>query len=85
MVTFDDDFAVRHAQALSAISAVTGLDYVGIDCAETTQGELLVFEIDSNMVVHAMDDVEMFPYKQPHMHKVFRAFYDLLVTASGVH
>ncbi|MFA5170994.1 MAG: RimK family alpha-L-glutamate ligase [Sulfuriferula sp.] len=85
MASFDDDFAVRHAQALSAIAVATGLDYVGIDCAETAQGQLLVFEIDSNMVVHAMDDAEMFPYKQPQMRKVFHAFHDLLVTASGAH
>jgi glutathione synthase/RimK-type ligase-like ATP-grasp enzyme len=85
MATFDHDFAMRHASALQAIAQATGLDYVGIDCAETAQGKLLVFEIDSNMVVHAMDDVDMFPYKQPQMRKVFRAFYDLLVTASAEH
>lgn len=85
MATFDNDFVIRHAPALQAIAAATGLDYVGIDCAVTTQGKLLVFEIDSNMVVHAMDDVDMFPYKQPQMRKIFRAFHDLLVTASTEH
>lgn len=84
MAAFDDDFAVRHAHAFSAIAAATRLDYVGIDCAETAQGQLLIFEVDSNMVVHAMDDVDMFPYKQPQMRKVFHAFYELLATTSVV-
>ncbi len=83
MATFDSDFAVRHAEAFAAIAMATGLDYVGIDCAETAQGQLLIFEIDSNMVVHAMDDVAMFPYKPAQMRKVFHAFYKLLVTASA--
>ncbi|MEQ1667437.1 MAG: RimK family alpha-L-glutamate ligase [Sulfuriferula sp.] len=83
MATFDSDFAVRHASAFAAIAAATGLDYVGIDCAETAQGQLLIFEIDSNMVVHAMDDVAMFPYKPAQMSKVFHAFYALLVSASA--
>jgi hypothetical protein len=60
-----------------------GLDYLGIDCGETSTGELLIFEVDSNMIVHAMDTAEVFPYKQPQMQKVFAAFRTMLIDASA--
>jgi hypothetical protein len=58
------------------------LEYVGIDCGETPNGELLVFEVDSGMTIHSMDPVDIFPYKQPQMRKVFRAFRQMLIDAS---
>lgn len=73
-----DDFAHRHRAALDAIYQRTGLDYVCIDCAETRDGQLLIFEIDHTMVVHAMDLVQLFPYKQVHMKKVQDAFRNYL-------
>ncbi len=74
-----DSFVWRHDAALTAIFNRTGLDYLGIDCAETRDGKLLVFEIDHAMVVHAMDPEEMFPYKQERMHRIRDAFRDMLV------
>jgi hypothetical protein len=76
---FDDDFARRHHDALLAIAQRLELEYVGIDCGETPDGKLLVFEVDSGMTVHAMDPVDLFPYKQPQMRKVFRAFRQMLI------
>ena len=55
-----------------------GLDYYAIDCAETAVGRLLVFEADTAMLVHAMDPVDLYPYKQPQMRKVFTAFRQML-------
>ncbi len=68
----------RHAPAFQAINERIGLDYLGIDCAQTRDGKLLIFEVDSCMIVHAVDPVDIFPYKQPQMHKVFGAFYRML-------
>jgi hypothetical protein len=79
---FDDDFARRHRDALLSIAQRTELEYVGIDCGETPDGELLLFEVDSGMTVHAMDPVDLFPYKQPQMRKVFRAFRQMLIDTS---
>jgi len=79
MATFDEDFAVRHASALTALVDRVGLDYFGIDCAETQQGELLIFEVDSALVVHAMDPVEIYPYKIPNMQRIFGAFREMLL------
>ncbi len=79
MAGFDTGFALRHGDAMREIARRSGLDYLGVDCAETADGQLLVFEIDSNMVVHALDPVDIFPYKQPQMQKVFAAFQQMLI------
>ena len=81
--TFDADFAVRHAAAIEELCARAGLDYFSIDCAETPDGELLVFEADTAMIVHDMDPPELYPYKGPQMQKVFRAFRDMLGRKAG--
>lgn len=81
MANFDEDFAIRHQDAFRAIYERMGLDYLGIDCGETAEGKLLVFEIDGSMVIHAIDPVDVFPYKQPQMHKVFAAFHEMLGNA----
>jgi hypothetical protein len=82
---FDDDFARRHHHALLSIAKRLKLEYAGIDCGETPEGELLIFEVDSGMTVHAMDPVDIFPYKQPQMRKVFRAFRQMLLDTSMKH
>ncbi len=78
MASFDDAFALRHRDALAAIHARFGLDYVGFDCAETRDGKLLVFELANALVVHGIDDPQQFPYKAAQMQKVFAAFRDML-------
>jgi glutathione synthase/RimK-type ligase-like ATP-grasp enzyme len=83
MAEFDDGFARRHADAFRAVTERIGLDYVGLDCAETADGKLLIFEADSDMIVHAMDPVELFPYKQPQMRKLFAAFRRMLADAAA--
>ena len=82
---FDDGFARRHHDALAAIAKRLELEYVGIDCGETPEGELLIFEVDSGMTVHAMDPVDVFPYKRPQMQKVFGAFRQMLMDRSIRH
>jgi hypothetical protein len=83
MAEFDAGYARRHSAALGAIAERVGLDYFGIDCAETTDGALLLFEADIAMIVHAMDSPAIFPYKQPQMRKVFDAFCAMLRRKSG--
>lgn len=85
MLTFalDGGFAARHLAALQAIQQCSGLDYLALDCAETPQGELLIFEIDTSMIVHALDSAERYPYKHEAMPKVFAAFQHLLAQRAG--
>jgi glutathione synthase/RimK-type ligase-like ATP-grasp enzyme len=78
MERFDADFASRHRVALAAIVQRIGLDYFAIDCAETPDGRLLVFEVDNAMIVHSLDPPEPYGYKLPHMRRVFGAFRALL-------
>lgn len=81
MAEFDNDFAPRHGEALAGLAERIGLDYVTMDCAETRDGRLLVFELGNGMIVHAMDPPGLFPYKAPQMRKVFNAFEAMLRNA----
>jgi hypothetical protein len=78
MQTFDIAFARRHATALNGISKRIGLDYFTVDCAETREGSLLIFEADNTAIVHDMDRPDIFPYKAPQMQRVFGAFAAML-------
>ena len=84
---FFDDFAhgfgQRHAAALAQLDERLGLDYYSIDCGETPDGRLLVFECDTGGVVHAMDALEDFGYKRAHMLALFAAFRALLARAAS--
>lgn len=83
MAEFDTGFARRHAIALTVIAERCGLHYLVIDCGETREGELLVFETDTGAVIHDMDPEAVFPYKQTQMRKVFDAFRAMLGRAVG--
>ena len=83
MATFDDGFAARHREAFEALHTTLGLDYFGIDCAETPDGRLLVFEADVAMIVHAMDSAELYPYKKPAMARLFAGFIGGLKAHAG--
>jgi hypothetical protein len=78
MRTFDIGFGRRHRSALSDVAKRVGLDYFIIDCAETRDGSLLIFEADNTAVVHNMDPAVVFPYKSPQMRKIFAAFAAML-------
>ena len=78
MTGFDHEFGRRHRAALAGIAERVGLDYFGIDCAQTGEGKLLLFEADVAMIVHLMDSPTTFPYKVPQMRKLFADFGAML-------
>lgn len=78
MTHFDEEFGRRHAGAFAAIVDRIGLDYFAVDCAQTRDGKLLIFEADNAAIVHNMDPPAIFPYKAPQMRKVFAAFIAML-------
>lgn len=84
MDNFHETFRQRHQAALTAIYQKIHLDYFGLDCAESINGDLVIFEVASAMLVHAMDDPAIFPYKAVQMKKVFREFRNLLHGICGV-
>ena len=78
MRTFDIGFGRRHQAALAGVADRIGLEYFTVDCAETREGLLLIFEADNTAVVHNMDHAHIFPYKPPQMRKIFAAFAAML-------
>jgi hypothetical protein len=84
MSEFDAAFGARHGAAFEAIAAAAGLEYLPIDCGEAPDGRLLLFESGTNMIVHAMDSAELFPYKRVQMAKVFNAFHAMLKSQARV-
>jgi hypothetical protein len=83
MENFDIGFARRHQAALAGLAGRVGLEYFTVDCAETGNGSLLIFEADNTAVVHDMDPPDIFPYKLPQMRKVFDAFAAMLDRRAG--
>jgi len=83
MADFDEGFAQKHRRALREISARIGLEYFAIDCAETKDGKLLVFEADNASIVHNMDPADVYPYKGPQMRKIFAAFVAMLYKSAA--
>jgi hypothetical protein len=78
MQFFDESFGRRHGRALAQMAERIDLDYFLIDCAETKNGELLIFEADHCAIVHDMDPVNVYPYKPPAMRRLFEAFGAML-------
>ncbi len=78
MLNFDQKFAPRHAAAFEQLTERVGLDYFGIDCAETKDGRLLVFEAETALIVHDMDPPDVYPYKVEPMRKLFAGFVAML-------
>ncbi len=83
MDDFDQVFAVRHAEAFEALNDRFALDYFGVDCAETPDGRLLVFEADNALIIHDMDPPDVFPYKSAHVQRLFAAFQAMVARAAA--
>ena len=79
MANFDRGFALRQQRTCAHIRHRLNLDYLILDCAELADGTLLIFEVDTSAIVHAMDPVDIFPYKRPQMEKTFAAFQRMLM------
>jgi hypothetical protein len=80
---FDEGFAFRHAAALRALCEHLGLDYFAIDCAETSDGKLLLLDVDVAMIVHSMDPPQLFPHRPAQMRRVRDAFRAMLRRKCG--
>jgi|SRR5215510_1710192 len=83
MTHFDEDFARRHEGALRALCGHVGLDYFAVDCAQTRDGRLLLFDVDVAMIIHSMESPELFPHKPAQMRKIRDAFRAMLASKSA--
>ena len=69
-------FGPAQMKALQAIRERVGLDYFGIDCGLDAWGNLVVFEVNASMLVHARN--EGFLYKDPAVRRIKLAFDAML-------
>jgi tetratricopeptide (TPR) repeat protein len=69
-------FGPGQMQALLAIRERIGLDYFGIDCALDVNGNVVVFEVNASMLVHARN--EGFLYKDPAVRRIKLAYDAML-------
>ncbi|HLJ56966.1 MAG TPA: hypothetical protein VKT77_18140 [Chthonomonadaceae bacterium] len=80
---FEEEFAARHGAVLRELAVRSGLEYFGVDCSETRDGRLLLFEADTSLIVHNMDSPIEFPYKDRRMRRLFHAFQAMLYRRAG--
>jgi tetratricopeptide (TPR) repeat protein len=75
-------FTPANDEALRAIQQRIGLEYFGIDCGLDRSGNIVVFEVNASMLVHAKN--EDFPYKTPAVQRIKLAFDAMLRKLAGV-
>jgi len=71
-------YGPRAMAALEAIGRAVPLDYFGLDCAVLPDGRLLVFEVETGMIVHDRDDPILYPAKAAWVPRIFRAVEAML-------
>jgi tetratricopeptide (TPR) repeat protein len=64
--------------ALRRLAQAIGLDYFGIDCTVTADNQLLLFEVETGMIVHNLDPVDIYPYKPAAFARIAEALERLL-------
>ena len=67
-------FGPKAMAALGEIARRVGLDYFGLDCALAGDGQLIVFEIETGMIVHDRDPPGLFAYKKQAVRRISSAF-----------
>lgn len=73
-------FPARAMEALQAVAERIGLDYFGLDCGLMPDGRLLVFEVETGMIVHDWDPPELFPYRSGSVRRI-RAAAERMIDA----
>jgi tetratricopeptide (TPR) repeat protein len=84
LADLSSSFGGALAAALSDVAVRIGLEYFGIDCSIDRDGRLLIFEADPAMLVHTSDPVDLFPYKQQYIPRIFRALEAMLDKRKGL-
>jgi tetratricopeptide (TPR) repeat protein len=69
-------FGPAQFKALEDIRQRVGLDYFGIDCGLDASGQVVVFEVNASMLVHARN--EGFVYKDPAVRRIKLAYDAML-------
>ena len=72
------------ARAAEEVAQRLDLDYAGMDCALTNEGELLLFEANACILLHLDEPASAFPYKHRHVPRVRDAFTRLVRQRAGL-
>lgn len=74
MMDMESYFPLSVMNGLSGIAERVGLDYFGLDFGVIQDGSLLLFEVETAMIVHDRDPEDVFPYKKSCIARIRRAF-----------
>ena len=70
-------FSQDQWESLRAIGQATGLDYCGIDCGFDCNGQIVIYEANATMLVHAESEPR-FQFKNPYTENIRLAFQQML-------
>jgi tetratricopeptide (TPR) repeat protein len=76
-------FGPRAAAATEEAARRLDLDYGGMDCALTREGELLLFEANACILLHLDEPAETFAYKHRHTPPIREAFTRMVLERAG--
>jgi len=82
---FESVFVQKHGNCLREIADSIDLDYVILDCAESRNGDLVLFEADNAAWIHDTDAPDLYPYKSATMNRAFEAFTQMLQKSVDAH
>ncbi len=75
---FDHAFPPRAIVALREIAVRVGLAYFGLDCGLMPDGTLVVFEVETGMIVHDRPEGEVFAYRLAPSRRILAAVTALI-------
>jgi tetratricopeptide (TPR) repeat protein len=76
-------FGARAADAAQEAARRLGLDYAGMDCSLTVDGQLLLFEANACILLHLDEPAAVFGYKHRYTPPIRDAFSRLLLRRAG--
>lgn len=69
---------------LRGIQARMGLDYCGIDCSLSPEGDVIVFETNATMLIHSEESETEFAYRHRHVATLVEAFRGMFDKRAGM-
>jgi len=67
------------ADTVATVARALDLDYGGMDCGITPEGQVVLFEANANMLVHLAEPPEAAPHKHAHVPRIFEAMAELVL------
>ena len=71
-------FGRKAAAAARAVAARLDLDFGGMDCALSSNGDLILFEANASFLLHLDEDPALYPYKHRFVPNIRQAFTQMV-------